>query len=229
MATRRDRGTGGLFRKTDTGPWWAQWSEIDAGRRKVRRRSTGTRSKAEAGRILAAWVERENQRRAGLIDRRAETIAEHAGKPIETHLTDWLGTLANRTAKHRTMTDKRVRRMLTDCGIRTLSDLDPVKIERWMIDRQTAGDAAKTINAHLQALKQLCRWCVSARRLATNPLEGVRPLQSTDPTFERRAFNADELATLDRVTENAPAWRTLSGWDRSILIPGRCGHRVPGE
>jgi integrase len=78
--------------------------------------------------------------------------------------------------------------------------------------------SARTLNAHLTAVKQFARWLQRDGRCLDNPLAGLSRLhEAADRRVIRRPLEADELRRLIEATREAPPWQGLSGPDRSML------------
>ncbi len=217
MAKQRQRGngSGSLFQRKTGGPWIASWYN-DSGKRVER--STFCRDKAKAARVLGKRTDDAMLRRAGVIDGRAEAMAQQARRPIDEHLTDWETSLRAKsiTDKRIGMVLARVRRMLDACGFETLADIEPGPVTQAVQQMQSDGAAPRTINGHLQALRQFLRWAVAERRLALDPLPGVSMVKVVGQTRNRRPLDVAELSRLIDAAERGPAYRGLSGPDRAI-------------
>ncbi len=56
--------------------------------------------------------------------------------------------------------------------------------------------AARTVNVHRAAILALCNWCVTERRLTTNPLAGLPKAEEVEPARKRRALTEEEIVRL---------------------------------
>jgi integrase len=80
------------------------------------------------------------------------------------------------------------------------------------------GLSARTLNAHLTAVKQFARWLYRDGRCLDNPLAALSRLpEAGDRRVIRRPLDAAELRRLIDATKAAPAWQGLSGPDRAML------------
>ncbi len=50
-------------------------------------------------------------------------------------------------------------------------------VREWLIFRSSEGVSSATINRELSALRSLCRWAVSRKRLKTNPTAGIKQMK----------------------------------------------------
>ncbi len=56
--------------------------------------------------------------------------------------------------------------------------------------------AARTVNVHRAAILAMCNWCVTERRLTTNPLTGLPKAEEVEPARKRRALTEEEIVRL---------------------------------
>jgi len=212
----RGNGSGTLYRRSPGGPWSGSYYDHD-GRRRTR--STGTTDRRTAERILARWVAEAALRREGVVDARAQAIAQESRRPIGEHLADWKQSLTAKgsSAKRVSVATRRAERLVDEAGFGTLADVDAAGVRRFVQTLRDDEAAARTINGYLQAFGQFLRWAVAERRLAADPIpgdgEGDRPGQ----TRERRPLIAEELARLIAEAERGPAVQRFSGHDRAML------------
>ncbi len=81
------------------------------------------------------------------------------------------------------------------------------------------GAGTRTANFYLGAVKQFCRWMVTNRRMADNPLSHLaRKNVEGDRRRQRRPLSQEELRKLIVAASGSPrTFRGLSGIDRSVL------------
>ena len=79
----------------------------------------------------------------------------------------------------------------------TLADLAGIlpRVEEALRDLQAKGRAGKTLANYAEALGAFCDWCVRRGYLASDPLKGMAPFDTT-PQTTRRALSADEISRL---------------------------------
>lgn len=205
LVNRRD-GT-----KCQVRVWWCQY--YVEGR--LHRASLKTRDKRVAEQKARDLMSRTERLAAGLID----PIQEEMGRPLSDHITDFMATLVQRGATEQHREDRRLclARFVEATGATHLRDLESGRVSRWLADLKAAGMSARTINRHLQAVRQLARFCVQTRRLPFDPLLTLKPLnEAADRRHVRRALSQPELARLldaaaRRPLEDAMANRIHTG------------------
>lgn len=161
---------------------------------------------------LAAKIEHEVMlRREGLIDPKQDQLANQKRVPLAEHLAEFQKALGQKgsTSRHVKKTVNRVRRIITDAGMESVSDLEPESVEEVLQEMLLADEIGhRTYNHYLQAIDSFCRWMVP-KRLAFNPLAGMHRLNTeVDIRRKRRALSPEEMTRLlesarssDRVIE----------------------------
>jgi integrase len=211
------------------GPWTARYK--DAGGKWRSRK--GYASKAETERLARHLEDEASKVRAGLVDPRAQSRREAELRPVADHVEDYRRALLAKgdTARHAAHTAGALRRVLADANVRTLGDLDPVRVQE-ALGRLKAVRSARTCNHALGAVKAWAAWLHDAGRLAEVP-RGLRKLakynEEADRKRVRRALTPEQLDLLIAATEAGPtivATRPgrgqrpsgmLTGLDRAIL------------
>lgn len=187
-------------RKRDKGrrhaPYWIQYFDHD-GRRRTKKGFTDKGLTEQ----LAAKLENEALLRSrGMIDAKQEALNERQASPIEEHLAAFERSLVGKanTEKHVGLAMSRIRRIVDGCGFQTLGDLDPDSVEEFLVELREEEDIGfRTHNHYVQAIDGFCRWLVSKRRLASNPLAGLPRLNAeADVRRRRRALTAEEMTKL---------------------------------
>ncbi len=179
------------------------------------RKTTGCRDKRAAEERAREIVRHAERKAAGLID----PWQEQQERPLAEHVADFETTLRARNlcAQHIADRTSCLQKFVDTSKARRLSDLDEVKASRWLEQERLSGLAARTVNRRYQALRQFGRWLTKTKRVASDPFEGLCPLnEAADRRHVRRALNADELSRLleaaeRRPLENARAQRTTCG------------------
>ncbi len=221
-----------IYRPNGSRNFIIQYVDAD-GRRRKEYSQTPERRVAE--RIAAGIAEQVALRRAGLVDRRAEAIAQHAARPIDGHVQDWLADVAarGRTALHVAELGFSLRRVLERGEIRTLAGLAPSAVQLALgrirdekrpnveDDPERATEARyslRTVNRGVRAVKSFTRWLARDGRLRDDPIAFLPAYNdATDRRRFRRALTRDEIETLCRSTEAGATVRGLSGRDRAML------------
>ena len=148
---------------------------------------------------LASKLEGEARlRTTGLIDTDQERLAETKNSAVDNHLTAFEESLADNSPKHVKLTMTRVRRVVVGCGLETLADIMPEAVQVYLRSlRKSDNLGHRTYNHYLQALDAFCNWCVTTKRLFSNPLLGLERLNTAvDVRHARRALTADEVSKL---------------------------------
>ena len=148
---------------------------------------------------LAGKLELEARlRTTGLIDGEVDRLAAHKLLPIEQQLNSFADSLADNSPKHVKLTMWRVRRVVTGCDFKKLSDVDGEAVQKYLRGLRKDEDLGhKTYNHYLQGLDSFFNWCVGSKRLLSNPLLGLERLNTAvDVRHPRRALSGDEVAQL---------------------------------
>ena len=171
-----------------------QWVDHEGKRRAAK----GFTDRQLTEQAAAKKEEEARLRKLGLIDPEQERLAEQKKSPIEDHLKQFEASLKKRTQKHLKLTMARIRRVVTDCEFKTLTDIDKVSVEvcmTEMLENEEIGH--RTYNHYVQAIDSFCNWCAENSRLLTNPLNGLARLNTdVDIRHKRRALNAEDLGKL---------------------------------
>ena len=205
-----------IYRRKKGGTFYITYQVRPRQRRTVK----GCKDKA-ATEALARKLEADVMlRREGVIDVRAEKLAQWESLPIEDHLADYENTMRARgvTTKHLAATLGCIRMVSDACGFQRPLDLDPARVSAYVADVRRKGTGARTINARLTAFKAFTRWLFRTERMRTDPMMQVAKLNArTDRRRERRALADDEVVRLLHAAERGPAFRRLTGPDRAVL------------
>ena len=182
-------------RKKKHAPYWIQYVDHEG-----RRQTVKGCSDKELTEKRAAELEREVWKRTqGLIDPQDDKFAKERKRPLAEHLDDYENQLAKRTEKHKKLTMARIRRIVEDGGMETVTDIDIETVEEVLqevIDTDDIG--LRTYNHYVDAVFGFCGWMVNkARRLPANPLVGIdRKNAEEDIRHPRRALLPDEFTSL---------------------------------
>jgi integrase len=151
--------------------WWMKYTLPDG----TIRREKGFRDKLATEQEAARREREAIQASAGVI--LVDTKILYG--PIEQHFDEYRDSLSRqgKARRYYRLVHQRLTRCAKDCGWKTLRQIAPADMERFLALLASEGLAAKTINEFLGAMKSFIRWCIRTRRLAANSLEG---LQNTD-------------------------------------------------
>jgi len=205
-----------IYRRKKGGTFYITYQARPGQRKTV----TGCKDR-EATEALARKLETDAMlRREGVIDARAEKLAQSESQPLKEHLADFEGTMRGKgvTAKHLAATLSCIRMISDACCFRRPADLDPARVSAYVADMRRKGTGARTINARLTALKSFARWLFRTERMRTDPMMQVAKLNArTDRRHERRAMADDEVARLLHAAESGSVFRGLTGPYRALL------------
>ena len=228
--SKRGNRTGHLFQRAPGSPWVARYYEWNGTRAVRRERSTYTRNRADAERVLRGWLDKDALARQGLAAPIGGTaLHRHASATIESHLTAFSDAMraAGRTERHTDETAQLIRATAEGCGWTALGQIDAEGLERYIAFRRAptpAKEGAKpprkwaprTAQKCCKALGHFTRWCVSDGRLALDPLVRVKKPAPTRQR-ERRYLQPDEWAWLRMATGNGPERFGMDAQARRLL------------
>ncbi len=179
---------------------------------------------------VATGCREEDAARSGLskLERRAELVksevmssaeastADHQSISIVVHFGAYLNHVRAKgaTALHVTDLERKAKKLFRECDISTLRQLPVETVEGWLTARQSEEMSARTRNAHLQAVRGFCKWCVQTKRLTMNPLTTIAKAdEKVDRRRQRRAMTEGELVNLLEVAR----WRPLAEFGRESV------------
>ena len=148
---------------------------------------------------LAGKLETEARlRRTGMIDEDQERLAATKKTPLSELLALFETSLADNSPKYVKLTMSQVRRVVNGTGFTTLAEIDPEKVQAFLRSLRTTEDIGhRTYNQYLQAIGTFCNWCVTTKRLPSNPLAEIERLNTAvDVRHARRALTTEEVAKL---------------------------------
>ena len=203
--------------KRAKGYWYASWSD-HAGKRRTE--CTKTTDKATAERIARKKEADAALRRDGVIDAALEGISAQSQRSIESHLTDYESKLraADRSDDHVNRTVGFVRIISEWVGFSIASDISADGVNRYAGKLRDAGRSARTIQAHLTAIKSFTKWLSDHHKLPRDPLASVKkPNPKADRRRERRILLPDEWWRLEAATEAGPKRYGMTAGERLLL------------
>ena len=226
--SRRGNGSGSLYRRKPGGPWIAEFAD-HTGRR--RQRSTRTTDKRAAERILRQLVADVALRVEGVIDPRADALAEADRMDLSKHADDFKKDLQARgnTPQHVRETCVLVLKVAELGKINRVSQITPARVQQALKSIKDAGRSHATLNKSLTAIKAFSKWLVANHRLPSDAIAHVKAFNKhTDRRYERRALTVDELRRLIDAAERAQSKRGISGPDRAMAyrLAAGTGFRV---
>ncbi len=191
------------FRMPDGG--WKEWKAYN--------------DKTASG-VLEAQILRKLERgEVGLTD----PMDDYARMPVSEHLDAFEQHLVakNNSPDHIERTVARVRLVLDGIGAKTIAGITPGKVEAELARlRKDEGLSISSSNHYFRAMRSFSLWLVDDRRVAANPIAGLRALQLNDKDKIRRRRNltdAEMMALLDAARKSEVVFADISGADRSML------------
>jgi hypothetical protein len=153
-----------------------------------------------------------------LVDNRR--IMKHIDKTLSEHLQDFEAALLAKGngKKYAKQVASRVELIFTDCGFRTMGDIDANALYTYLSDMRKNGLGQRSFNYYLKNCKQFCKWMIKEQRAtAPSPLEHLSCIKQTEKRRQRRAITVDEVRNLLTTTQTAPERYGLTGTDRALL------------
>ena len=179
-------------RRKDT-KWIVAWTTAD-GKRKAKTAFTDYEASVELGRKLAKEAALEA---VGKVD----PFEQHRKTPVAEHLDQFIAGLrsANRAKRYIMQVENRIKCILDGLGIKSVHDLDPVAVDRFLVDfAHKKGHSGITRNEYITSIKSFTKWAVTFRRMKDDPLAGLRVSErrGMEPAHPRRALSMGEIARL---------------------------------
>ena len=206
MASLRKRGKVWYFRHTDADG--------------IKREEKGCPDKRTTEEMARQAENEAAKIRAGLIDPKAERLAEAGRRPIMEHLEEYVANLKAKgdEPKHVQLTRTYAARILESARIQRIADLAPSVVLDALARLTGQGLSARTVNAHTTAVKGFARWLWRNGRSVDHPLAILGRLnEEADRRLVRRDLSEAELRRLLDSTYSADPWRGMSGFDRAIF------------
>lgn len=140
--------------------------------------------------------------RQRLVDLRiapAELLA--AATTVEKLIDDWDATRVSKDGpegRSQKQSKENVIKICKGCGWRQLSDINPLKVEKFLVSRDKS---ARTFNHWLTNAKTFLNWCVAQHFIQYNPLDGIKQRNvALDRRRVRRALTEDQIKHLLETT-----------------------------
>ena len=199
------------------GSYYVSWADYN-GKRQTR--SARTTDKATADRIARKLEADAALRRDGVIDSTLDEISEESQRTIESHLTDYESKLrvAGRDPKYIGATIGYIRSISNAARFKTAADIAADPVILFADDLQKNGKSARTVQAHLTAIKGFTKWLAMHHKLPRDPLATVtKPSPRTDRRHERRMLQPEEWQWLRSVTAASGERCGMTGPERAAL------------
>ena len=181
---------------------------------------------------LARFLEGQAmRRREGMVDPREGRYAVEGKHPIGEHIADFAADLKakGRSGKHYTLTENRVRRVVTLADIQTLAGFQPSKVTGALgilrtgliVEGKPAVKPVSKASAlhYTRAVKMFSAWLEHDNRARGNALKSIKvgTVQKSEHCRVPRAMTAGEFLELVRHVEQAGDVWGMSGGDRAVL------------
>jgi integrase len=202
------------------GYWYVSWFEYNGNGRVRRTKCTKTTDKATAERIANKYEADAALRREGVIDPALDSINRESRRTIEAHLADYENMLraAGCGDKHVTHTIGFIRRIAKAGSFAVAADVSADGVGRYAASLKDEGRSARTIQAHLTAIKGFSKWLYQGVKLPRDPLASVKkPNPKADRRRERRMLLVEEWHRVVAATRSGPTRFGVSAVERLLL------------
>ncbi len=183
-------------------------------------RSARTTDKAAATRIAAKLEADAALRRDGVIDPALDAIGRESKRPIGEHLADYEAKLraAGRTLHHVECTTRYIHKIAGAAEWQTALDISADAVHRFAGSLQEQGRSARTVQAHLAAVKSFSKWLAQNEKLLRDPLASVgKPDPKADRRHVRRMLLPEEWQRLRTTLANGPQRDGILSVERLLL------------
>jgi integrase/recombinase XerC len=235
-----------VFKRKGEPNWYAAY--FPAKGRRIER-STRTTDKKLALRMAREWENKELERKAGLIDPKAEALAAHGARPISEHLSDFEHYLSAKgtTEEAIDLLASRLGRVLAEAKIDTIADFSPTAILCAVDHLRTPsvlrpeGLSNRTANEYLRGARSFSRWLQRNRRSAVDELASLslfnadadrrrvrRDLSSEEVALALAAARASQTVRVKRKSRNAAGERRV-GYVTLSYPEREWGYRIAAE
>ena len=187
-------------RKKDT-KWLVAWTD-EFGKRKAKTAFTDYEASLELARKIAREV-------ALRIVGKADPFEQHSKTPVAKHVSNFIAGLrsSNRAKRYVMQVEHRILRILDGMAVKSLPELDPVAVDRFLTDlAQREDHSGITRNEYITSIKSFTKWAVTYRRMKDDPLVGLKVTErkAIDPAHPRRALTMAEIGRLLEAAHRRP-------------------------
>ena len=152
----------------------------------------------------------------------ADPHEDHRKRPLAEHMDDFEAHLRGKgnTSDHIDRTIQRCKTVFGKIKASTIGDITPGRLEACLAELRRGGLSVSSSNHYLRAVRNFTHWLVNDRRVAENPIAGLKVLKLSDADKRRRRRNltGEELTVLIAAThDSAAVFRGLGGKDRAVL------------
>lgn len=179
----------------------------------TRRQSTGCTDERNALRVVDRILDEVEEIGAGIKSVGQIGLKQHARRPLQGHVDDYLQDLAHKTNKRKKRTSpehvgnvkRQIKRLTEECRLARIHDITKDVIEGWMNRQECESTmSGRTINTYSAAVVAFCGWAVREGRLTTHPLKGLSAADETEKARQRRPLEPEEIAKLLEVARVRP-------------------------
>ena len=168
-----------------------------------------------------------------------DSLRAQSGKPLLEHIDNWKKSLiaSDCTEKHIKAVVPRVERIIKECSFKSFSDIDPVKVENYLVRLRDIGTAITvkvtkkktktkivkiskaTYNYYIRAIKQFTKWLLDTGKAYKDPLKPLKTINITksDQKRQARILTIAEVRKLIQTTLGAGDYRGISAKERVLI------------
>lgn len=152
-------------------------------------------------RDMQRWLDQQNPRMVkrlaamGLV----EGTQVAAGADLTDHITDYKAYLVHKgdTAEYAEKSAGRITAIVKACRFKTLMDVQPSRIQKYLSDEMQAGRIGqRTANHYIRAIKTFFTWMVQDGRCVNSPVQFLKMLTVTNIKKVRRSLTVAEVGYL---------------------------------
>ena len=179
----------------------------------TKRQSTGCKDERNALRVVDRILDEVEQVGAGIKTAEQIGVKQHARRPLQAHVDDYLQDLSHKTKRGKRTSPEHVgnvRRQLKilsdECRLDRIHDVTKAVITRWMERQEESEDgmSGRTVNTYRSAIVAFCGWAVREGRFSSNPLDGLYTADETEKSRRRRPLEPAEIGKLLEVARARP-------------------------
>ena len=197
--------------------WYFRYVDENGKQRELK----GCPDKRETESMAAALEGNIAKIKAGVIDPKALAYKAHEARPLADHLTDFHAYLVAKggTAKHASVSARRVEKIIDLARIRRVSDLMPSKVQSALASLRSEGLSQESINHHTRAVKAFSKWLWRDNRAREHSLAHLSTTSSeADRRRRRRALTpAEALRLIEAADQSKKSIGGLTGHVRARL------------
>ena len=207
-----DPQTGEKVRK-ESEKWWCRYRDALG----IERRKPLAKNKAISQQMLQLILESVEKEKSGIVT----PSQKEAKRPIKEQIDDFEQhhKASENTEQYVYEITQKVRTIAEYCKWNNVLQISESDVEGFLLHlRKQLGRSIQTSNNYLRAIINFVHWLKRNRRLTSNPLKGMKMLNTcTDRRHDRRPLEDEEFARVLHVAETGPPRMGLIGRDRAML------------